>query len=114
MKTLIKLFGVVCILVIGYFIFFSATNEYPAFQRRMSALSQHIIKHRRENRPASYYQWVREVDAEWQQVKQKLNENPMAGDIIKEQDAVLNKLLNETEADKANAPADVPQIQPET
>jgi hypothetical protein len=53
------------------------------------------------------------VDAEWQQVKQKLNENPMAGDIIKEQDAVLNKLLNETEADKANAPADVPQIQPE-
>ena len=65
MKTLIKFVGVICILVIGYFIFFSATNEYPAFQRKMSALAKHIIKHRSENRMASYYQWVREVDAEW-------------------------------------------------
>jgi hypothetical protein len=113
MKTLIKFFGVICILVIGYFIFFSATNEYPAFQRKMSALAKHIIKHRSENRMASYYQWVREVDAEWQQVKQKLNENPMAGDIIKKQDEVLDNLLKKTEEDKANAPADVPQIQPE-
>ena len=111
MKTILKLFGILLIILIA-FAFFASNTEYADFQKKFSTLSQHIIKHRQENRPAAYYQWVNELKTEWEKVKDGLKDNTMAGEIISKQNKLFEDLIKQIEADKEKAP-DTPQILPE-
>jgi len=111
MKTLFKIIGVLFVIFLG-FVIFASNTEYAKFQSKQSALAKHIRSHLGVNRPASYYEWAKQVEEEWRWVRGRLANNSIQAEVIKETDDFFATLLRDIEKDREKAP-DTPQIHPE-
>ena len=114
MKTLFKIIGVLFVIFLG-FVIFASNTEHAKFQSKQSALAKHIRSHLGVNRPASYYEWAKEVEAEWERIRADLEirkDGGISAGVIKETDDFFATLLRDIEKDREKAP-DTPQIHPE-
>jgi hypothetical protein len=115
MGTFLKIVGglfLLFVVAVVALVVVSQNTDYAKYGKKQVALAQHISSHIGINRPASYYEWATEVEAEWQRVRADLVNNPMSEGIIKETDDFYAGLMKDIEADRQKAP-DTPQIHPE-
>jgi hypothetical protein len=116
MKTLLKL-GAVIFLGLIALVYFSSKTDFAVFQNKVRVFSADMLS--RKHRPASYHQWLSQLEEEWQGVRDELSVMdetsglPLNEGTIKQYDHLFEVVMRDIKRDMKRAGGDVPQVLPQ-